>query len=81
MKTLEELADITDQNYFDKLLEEDTVNNMVLYAASVKERWNIKVFDFEAKSRFEYSVENAAHDIEMVALSSFFGVKLVSCSS
>jgi hypothetical protein len=45
---------------------------MLLNAASLKEQWNIRVFDFEAKTNLEYSVENATHEIEIVALVTFF---------
>lgn len=77
MKKQEELEDLTDDVYFNALLNmERHGSELEIYSASVFHMWDITVNDTDSSSSFTYSVPNPVKQILLAKSGSNYSVNL-----
>jgi hypothetical protein len=77
MKSNPDLSDIANDEYFKELEGDGTpADEMVMFAVSQSENWNIVVIDDVAKTSFEFQVGSEIPDVSFVRFGQHYGVKL-----
>jgi hypothetical protein len=75
MKSLEELSDILDSDYFENLCNIDTpASEYEIFAVSIKETWNITVKNAIDGSSYAYEVSNRLQSVVLVQIDDYFGI-------
>ena len=78
MKVLPELQDITYEPFFENLEKADEPADLfVIYAASLKEKWTINVFNADTQSKFSYTSDDVTRSIDLVVSGSYFALKMI----
>jgi hypothetical protein len=77
MKSNPDLSDIANDEYFKELEGDGTpADEMVMFAVSQSENWNIVVIDDVAKTTFEFQVGSELPEVSFVRFGKYHGAKL-----
>jgi hypothetical protein len=77
MKSNPDLSDIANDEYFKEREDDGTpADEMVMFAVSQSENWNIVVIDDVAKTTFEFQVGSELPEVSFVRFVKYHGAKL-----